>query len=66
MAWTQVDLDALEAAIKKGLRSVQYPNGSIVYQSLTEMLKLRDAMQQVVAVAAGNTTRCTYGSFSKG
>jgi thiamine monophosphate synthase len=64
MAWTQTDLDALETAIKAGVRSVQYRDRSETYHSLTEMLQLRDAMKQTISTAAG-TTRSTYGSFSK-
>ena len=66
MAWTQVDLDALETAIKAGVRSVSYKDRSVTYHSLDEMLKLRDAMKQVVNTVPGTTTRCTYGQFSKG
>jgi len=64
MAWTQTDLDALEIAIKYGVRTVQYRDRTFTYYSLDEMLKLRDAMKQTISTAAG-TTRSTYGSFSK-
>jgi thiamine monophosphate synthase len=66
MAWAQADLDALETAIKAGVRSVSYRDRSITYASMEEMLRLRDVMKSVVNVAAGSTTRCNYGSFSKG
>lgn len=65
MAWTQSDLDALETALKTGIRSVTYADRTVVYQTLTEMLQLRDAMKQSVAATAG-TTFSTYASFSKG
>lgn len=66
MAWTQVDVDALELKIKKAVRSASKGDRSVAYASIEEMLKLRDAMKQSITVAAGNTTRCTYASFSKG
>ena len=66
MAWTQTDLDALETALKAGVRRVSYGDRSVEYHSLEEMLKLRDAMKQTINTAAGVTTRCTYASFSKG
>ncbi len=66
MAWVQADLDALEKAIKAGVRSVSYGGDSVTYHSLDEMLRLRDAMRQSINVAAGTSTRCTYAKFSKG
>lgn len=67
MAWAQTDLDALETALKAGVRTVVYSDGrSVTYYSLDEMLKLRDAMKQAINTTAGTTTRCTYSSFSKG
>lgn len=64
MAWTQTDLDALETAIKAGVRNVQFRDRSVTYHSLDEMLRLRDAMKQTISTAAG-TIRSTYGSFTK-
>lgn len=52
MAWTQTDLDALDAAIKRGVRRVSYQNGSVEYHSLDEMLKLREVMTAEIAGAA--------------
>jgi hypothetical protein len=67
MAWTQTDIDALETAIKAGVRTVSYSDGrSVTYYSLDEMLRLRDAMKQVTNSTAGHTTRCTYAQFGKG
>ena len=45
MPWSQNDLDALDSAIKKGVRSVTYATGSVTYHSLAEMLRLRDVMK---------------------
>ena len=44
MAFTQIQLDALEAAIAEGVTRVKYENKEVEYRSLDEMLKLRDLM----------------------
>ena len=43
-SWTQSDLDALEASIKKGVKSVSYGDRRVEYNSLQEMLQLRATM----------------------
>jgi hypothetical protein len=55
MAWTQDQLDALDAAIANGTLSVEYADKKVTYRSLDEMLKIRAAMQK----ALGQTTRST-------
>ncbi len=67
MAWTQTDLDALETAIKAGVRSVTYSDGrSVTYHSLSEMLDLRAAMTDAIQASSGTVaTRCTYGWYSR-
>lgn len=47
--WTSGDVAALEAAIKKGVRSVQYSNFRAEYHSLDEMLRLLDRMRGEVS-----------------
>ena len=45
MSWTPEDLDALNESLKKGLKRVEYPGGHLIeYQSISDMLKLRQAM----------------------
>lgn len=63
-SWTQADLDALEAAIAKGVRRVKYSDKEIWYHSLDEMLKLRDTMRKCLGKAA-KTVR-VYASHDKG
>ncbi|TWD54535.1 hypothetical protein FB480_103447 [Agrobacterium vitis] len=47
MAWTQVDLDALDKALAMGARVVDHPtNGKVEYRSLNEMIKLREMISQ--------------------
>lgn len=54
MAFSQADIDALDAAMKTGLLSVRYPDGSqMTYRSLAEMRELRAAMAADVAQASG-------------
>jgi len=67
-SWTQSDIDALEAAIKVGRLSVRFGDRSVQYQSITEMLKLRQEMIDAVASSGGTSTqnRTSYASFSKG
>lgn len=55
-SWTSQDVAALEAAIKKGVRSVTYQSGTVTYHSLDEMLRLLDRMRTDVAAAAGTAT----------
>jgi thiamine monophosphate synthase len=67
MPWISSDLEALEAAIKSGVREVQYRDRRVTYHSLDEMLKLRQLMREEVAggTELGNV-RTTLASFTKG
>lgn len=42
MAYTQADLDALNAAIAQGALRVKYSDKEVEYRSLPEMLQIRD------------------------
>jgi hypothetical protein len=64
MSWTQSDIDALDTAIKKGVRRVSYQSGSVEYHSLDEMLKLRDIMQREVGGTAPVTR--VVGAYDSG
>ncbi len=48
-SWTQANLDALEAAIAKGVKSVSYGDRRVDYNTLDEMLKLRATMRDEIA-----------------
>lgn len=65
MAWTQTDVDTLEAAIATAELTVRFADREVTYRSVAEMLKARDAIKSSIQGASG-TTRCTYGQFSKG
>jgi hypothetical protein len=68
MAWTQVDVDALERAIAdgRGARSIQFADQAVTFSSIDEMLALLAIMRAAVAGAAGTSQRTRYASTSKG
>jgi hypothetical protein len=45
MAFTQEQLDALEAAIAQGAKRVKYADKEVEYPSLKDMLDLRNVMR---------------------
>lgn len=45
MAWTQTDLDRLEAAIASGTKRVRFQSHEVEYQSIGDMLKARDVIK---------------------
>lgn len=55
--WTLADLAALDAALKKGVRRVQYQGESVEYHSMAEMLRLRDQMRAELGLTTAATTR---------
>lgn len=65
MAWTSDDLAAIEEAIATGATRVKYVDREIQYQSLSDLLKLRDRMRGELGMTGGTNGR-TYASFSKG
>lgn len=58
MAFSQADLDALDAAIAsgRGVRSMTFSDQSVTFNSIEDMLRLRSVMQQEID-AAGTTPR---------
>lgn len=48
MAWTQTDLDKLEAAMAEGVLRVKYKDKEIEYRSHNQMQALRDAMKKEI------------------
>jgi hypothetical protein len=67
MAWTQSDLDKLDAAIAagNGVRTITFDNQTLAFHDLDQMLRLRAQMQSSVAAAAG-TPRMRFAVTSKG
>lgn len=64
MAWSQSDIDALKAAMGKGLKRVRYTSGEVEYQSVDDMRKLLADMERDVN-PDGNTSR-RVGRFMGG
>ncbi len=70
MGWQQADMDALDAAIARGVKAVTYADGrKVEYHSLDEMRRLRIDMKAEISAAAaqvsprtrvivGRTRRC--------
>lgn len=54
MAWTQTDLDAINAAIATGARRVRFQTHEVEYQSVGDLLRARDAIAAEVGAAAGS------------
>jgi hypothetical protein len=64
MAFSQAQLDALEAAIASGTLEVRTGDKSVRYHSLDEMIKLRDVIRnQLNADAQTQTSRASFASF---
>ena len=57
MAYTQEQLDDLEAAIAEGVTSVSSNGRHVTYRNLGEMLKLRDLMAQELGIAGTTADR---------
>lgn len=66
-SWTESDITALETAIKGGVLRVKFADREVQYQSISEMLKLLQTMQDAVGGEETNSpSRTTYASFRKG
>lgn len=64
MAWSQDDLDKLEAAIATGARRVRYKDGEIEYNSPEQMQSTRKLMRKELGLTTKRKRRAP--SFSKG
>lgn len=66
MAFTQTQLDALEAAIASGTLVVRTGDKSVRYHSLDEMIKLRDVIRnQLNADAQTKTSRASFATLMR-
>ena len=65
MAYTQSQLDTLEAAIGQGSLEVWYGDKHVVYRSLVEMLQIRDMMRKDLGLISKSDSR-KLANFSKG
>ncbi len=65
MAFTQQQLDALEAAIAQGTTKVKYQDREVDYRSLSEMMQLLTFMKVSMGLA-DNKIKSKKAEFSKG
>jgi hypothetical protein len=57
MAFSQAQLTALETAIAQGALTVRMGERMITYQSMSDMLKLRDTMRAELGVETPSSAR---------
>lgn len=65
MAYTQSQLDILDAAIAQGALVVKYGDKEVTYRSLKDMYQIRETMLLELGFI-GTTSRRSYATFSKG
>lgn len=61
MAYTQAQLDALQAAVAKGVKTVSYDGQSVTYQSISDMLALIDMIEKELGLKPA-TKRVVYST----
>ena len=59
MAWTQTDLDVLEAAMVSGQRRVRLNGREVEYHSVDQMVKARDLIRSEINRESGAVRRPT-------
>lgn len=66
MAWSQTDLDKLDAAIARNVRRVTFADGRTVeYQNADQMLAVRKTMKAELTAAASQVRRATRGTMRR-
>ena len=63
MAWSQEQLTALESALALGVKKVKYGDKETEYQTLDEMIRLRDLMKSEINGVDSIRNRRTIGIF---
>jgi len=53
--WTLTQYQTLTAAIAEGVKTVQYSDKSVTYQSLTDMLRIKAEMEQDLGLGENGT-----------
>ena len=66
MAWTQTELDALNASIATGALTGSHNGKTVTYRSLADMLRLRDRMQEELANGTGNRPSVHFAQLRSG
>ena len=57
MSFTQKHLDAVEAAIARGEKTVRYADRTVEYRTVDELLKARDQIRTSLVASAGPRSR---------
>lgn len=66
MAWSQPDLDRIDAALSNNLRKVTFADGRTVeYQNADQMLAVRRAIKAELAAARTQVVRATRGKMRR-
>jgi hypothetical protein len=67
VAWTQQQLDAIEAAIAGGELTVRFGDRTVTYRSMDELLQARSVIKESISASAGTSTdRFSFAQTSKG
>ena len=65
MAWSLSDLAAIESAIASGTKRVRFADSrEVEYRDISDLLKARDAIRQVLDGASGRTM-ATFAKFDR-
>ena len=64
-ALMQTDIDRLEKAIARGVKTVQYTDHSVTYQSIDDMLKALQYAKQQLAAAGSKQPPSTLAIFDR-
>lgn len=66
MAYSQTDLDNIEAAIAEGVSSVSVAGRTITYRSLDDMIRLRDLIRRELGLIPYGGITYQLPAHSKG
>jgi len=66
MGFTQDDLDAINSAIARGEKSVQFSDRSVTYRSLSELLQARKLIEDAISMDTPPRPRQFLGYSDKG
>lgn len=65
MAFTQTDLDAVNAAVASGELKIEVAGRMVMYRSIDELIKARDLIQaELAATATAGTSAVRRGSYT--
>lgn len=66
MAWSQSDLDKIDAALANNILEVRFADGRTVrYQNADQMLAVRNSMKAELKAAATQVRRATRGTMRR-